>query len=244
MRAKHALLAFVVYLVTQLFCGVLIGVLGGIAYGILHPGFQANSAEFNEYVQTLIMPAAVLTCVPASGLAVALLAFGAFRARREELGLVRASWPWTLGGGLMGVLCGFAFVVVASVYMRVAGHTPEPTGPLSQMAQSESGLLVWMALALLMAPPVEEFVFRGVMLAGLCRSWGRVAGATAVTAIFGLMHMSEAGAFPPAMLVILTVGALCAWFRLRTGSLLPSLLLHMGYNGTLAALMLLGRLLA
>lgn len=242
MRAKHALLAFFVYLGAQIFIGLVVGFCAGFLWALFHQPFAPDAPEFQQFLTHLVAPVTTLFCIPFAGLAVALLALKVFQARRDDLGLVPASWLSILGGGLTGVLAGLAFVVLTAFYVSTQGHEPQATGPLSQMTQTSSGLVVWVIVALLLAPPVEELVFRGVMLAGLCRSWGTTAGAVAVTAIFGLMHIGEAGAFPPAMLVILAMGGMCAWFRLKTGSLLPSWALHTGYNGTLATLILIATL--
>ena len=61
------------------------------------------------------------------------------------------------------------------------GTTYLPTsfrgGPVAKMAASNGmGRAVWAVLAVLIAPPVEELLFRGVMLRGMIASWGGADG--------------------------------------------------------------------
>jgi membrane protease YdiL (CAAX protease family) len=94
----------------------------------------------------------------------------------------------------------------------------------------------------LLAPPVEEFVFRGVLWAGLSRSLPRPLSAVVVCASFILSHVTEARGYWPAWLAISTLAVALLAFRVRGGSLLPAWVLHTSYNTALvvAAYLLIG----
>ena len=77
---------------------------------------------------------------------------------------------------------------------------------------------------------MEEFLFRGVLLTSLARSWGRVLGAMGVTVIFVLMYALEVFQYWPATFAVTVGGVALVWMRLRTGSLFPGMVLHGSYN--------------
>jgi membrane protease YdiL (CAAX protease family) len=127
-------------------------------------------------------------------------------------------------------------VVYVLILTRVAPPDPERTwGPVVQ-AVSAGGpqRLLWVVLAVAIAPPVEEFVFRGVLFQGLANSWGRAKSAVIVTGIFALFHVPETGSYWPAILAITIMAVLVMAIRLRYGSLGPAIAMHMAYNAVLA----------
>jgi len=96
-------------------------------------------------------------------------------------------------------------------------------------------LAVWAVLAVVVAPPVEEFVFRGVLLAGLSSRMRAPVAAFVVTLVFALGHVAEAIHYWPAWVGIIGLGIATAWSRLRSGTLLPAVALHASYNGCIVA---------
>jgi membrane protease YdiL (CAAX protease family) len=89
---------------------------------------------------------------------------------------------------------------------------------------------MWAILAIGVAPPTEELLFRGVLYAGFARSWGARAAAVVTTALFVALHAPEIRGYWPGWMVIASLGALALRARLRTGSLAPAIALHVGYN--------------
>jgi len=85
-------------------------------------------------------------------------------------------------------------------------------------------------LAVLIAPPIEEFLFRGAMFAGFKRSWGQSTAILLVTVTFVLLHAPEAQAFWPALIGIAITAMALAAIRIRSGSLGPPIMLHAYYN--------------
>lgn len=90
------------------------------------------------------------------------------------------------------------------------------------------------ATVVLIAPFVEEFYFRGVLLSWLKRKITAVPAAIASAAIFALLHFRFAahpgleGWIPTG--IIATVGLVNATLALRTRSLWPPFCFHAGYN--------------
>lgn len=87
----------------------------------------------------------------------------------------------------------------------------------------------------LVAPLVEEMFFRGFMFPVFERSLGLVFAVFATSAVFSLVHGMQYGWRWQNLLMLLGVGAVFGTLRARTGSILPSTLVHASYNATLFA---------
>ena len=104
-------------------------------------------------------------------------------------------------------------------------------GPMAKFFRgAPDARIVLVAIALLYAPLFEELVFRGMMLRGMRASWGPTAAGIVVTILFFALHLTETYGYWPAMLAILTFSVVALFARLRTGSLLPAIAAHLGYN--------------
>ena len=80
------------------------------------------------------------------------------------------------------------------------------------------------------SPLVEELVFRGAMWTGFSGSWPAPVAAAAVTAVFVAAHAPQVGWYPAALLNMAALAFCALAARVRTGSLLPAVLMHSGYN--------------
>ena len=128
-------------------------------------------------------------------------------------------------------LQGFALFAVFAVIGGLLPGLPRELGPLARAPQAGTFARgAWTVLVLVLAPPIEELMFRGVLYGGFARRWRpRVAGVV-TTALFVALHATELGTFLPAWLVIAALGALTLRARLVTGSLVPAIALHASYN--------------
>lgn len=96
-------------------------------------------------------------------------------------------------------------------------------------------------MAVIMAPLLEEALFRGVLLPALRRRLRFVPAALLVTVLFTALHAVQTSGYWPPLLVIALVGYLLAYLREASGSLWPPILFHMGFNFTaLLPVLLLG----
>jgi hypothetical protein len=121
-----------------------------------------------------------------------------------------------------------AFLVFAAIYTLLFNP---PTDDLpDQLGADESVLLAVITgiFVIGIAPPVEEFFFRGFLFQSLRNSWGPLLGAIASAAIFSAIHL-QFDKFP--QLVIL--GCALAFVFHKTDSLWPAIMLH-ALNNTLA----------
>ncbi len=80
----------------------------------------------------------------------------------------------------------------------------------------------------LLAPMVEELLFRGAIQGHLTRTWKNPAYAIVVSAlVFGLVHGN-----PKQIPFAFVTGLALGWVYYRTGSLLPSMFMHFLNNGS------------
>ena len=123
-------------------------------------------------------------------------------------------------------------VLVVFVLIPLFPPTPEQASGYLSQAAATPGLvrLGWAILAVGIAPPVEEFLFRGVLLAGFARSWGPAIAATVVTSLFVVLHMLEVQDYWPGLAGIALMAIAALEVRRGTGSLGPAIALHAAYN--------------
>lgn len=138
----------------------------------------------------------------------------------KEVGLVRTSPS----------VAAAAAAVTPALYMLVIlvmGLLPEAW--LEDYAQASAGLNDTGLLAffgtVLAAPLVEEVIFRGLMQSRLARAMPGWLAAVVAALAFGLCH----GQFVWVAYATL-LGLIFGWIRLRSGSILPSLLAHFVFN--------------
>lgn len=117
-----------------------------------------------------------------------------------------------------------SIIVIYSLISRVAPHAVESllSTPVSEVeaATRYPSLATLLELfgALVLAPVVEEFIFRGFLLHRFTEKWGVVRAIIVVSIIFGILHINFFGA--AAFSVVLCV------IYLYTKSIWPSIFLH------------------
>jgi membrane protease YdiL (CAAX protease family) len=150
-------------------------------------------------------------------------------------------WMYFLAG------CGLSiFVAIASSRVKDADHVP-----IQEFFKNRTGALSLMAMAVLVAPLVEETVFRGYLYPVLARitsgvlqffgmefsSATRAGVATSILmtgTLFGLMHAPQLGWTWGLVSLLTLVGVIFTFARAWTGTVLASFLLHLGYNSMIA----------
>lgn len=186
------------------------------------------------------LPAVLTVSYVAAGLAVVPMSLLIFWRRRipnllATLGLRRSadsparsswSWPKAVAGGVgLGVLAAAG----AWAYLAIVQQIPWLRAIREQTEQA--GLMrgsgyVWIAcLAVLAAPPLEEYLFRGLLFRSLQRLMRPGFAIVASAAVFAAVH-------PPISLPpVFCLGIATAWLMRRTGLLAAAIAAHMTYNG-------------
>ena len=140
--------------------------------------------------------------------------------------------------GLLALLAGVPIVFgVNQLTVAIGeflGHPPPESGhklltEFTKLPSPFASALLLLSI-LVVAPALEEFIFRG-MLQSCLRSLGsRWQTITIASAIFALMHYQVA---PVQVLPgLFSLGLMLGWLYERTGSLVPGITLHAGFNLT------------
>jgi membrane protease YdiL (CAAX protease family) len=219
------------------FPDVLLALLGGIAgaiVAVLALGPVSGEIGVRELAATLGAQAvATMTVVAALG------------GRRgsgvwwRDLGLrFRPVDLWGLLGGV-GLQIGVALLVAP--LLRIIDPDP-PRQSIVETAEQMSGVgarLLFIGLVVVVAPLIEEIVFRGMLLSRLRRAmgpWAAIAvSAAAFAALHPLLDPDAIFAAPGLFLIGLVLG----WAALRTGDIGLAIMLHAGVNLTGVLLILL-----
>jgi uncharacterized protein len=240
LTAGRALLVLLLFLGVQLAAGLVIGFVGDVM-GALKGKNVLDPVQREQLLEPLLPYAAMLAGL--MGGAGMLLA--SYRLVREQLHDTSPTGAaWAIGprrGFIQGLGLGMLVALGFAVLVGLSGLRPDPEslGPLARMARTP-GLpqILWLLLALAIAPPIEEMLFRGVLYGGLRRSRGPLQAAIGTTLIFGLLHITEVIHFWPGLGGILLLALAALWFRLRFAAIGPAIAVHLGYNGTIALAML------
>jgi len=202
---------------------------------------SAGSSELADRPDDLAEAATQVSILPlalASSLASLALVYISVVAHHRRpflasIGLTRPSLRGLLASAGFG--CGVNLLGVAVMTIFPYEGSSESLGPLTRLANSGTlGMIIWLALALGMAPIVEEILFRGYAYAGARRSLGAAGAGLAVTSVFLLLHVFETGWYWPALAGIGLLAAVLVILRERTGNLTYCIVCHLGYNATLA----------
>lgn len=198
-------------------------------------GTMSDPRGFENLLQGRLAWLLLLTTAP-SGVFTVILALwlGAGQLRSGEptgYGLVPAASRHLFAGAGTGAAASVLFVLLCLV---VPGPSPAPNSLAALAVGEPFERVVWLLLALVLAPPVEEVVFRGGLLAGFRSRLGRTASFLWTTVLFSLLHLTETLSYWPALIAIPVLAWLLAELRDRTGSLWPPMLAHFAYNAVLA----------
>jgi CAAX protease family protein len=102
---------------------------------------------------------------------------------------------------------------------------------LAQLSKSRGFPRVLFVLCtVFVAPPLEEFVFRGMAFAAVARSFGTLAAIIITTAVFVFMHCADKIHYWPGFVMVACLGLAACWLRLHYRSLWPGIFLHCSYN--------------
>ena len=173
----------------------------------------------------------LIACVAASGVVLLMLRKYLRDARAcEVLGLRLASSEdiaLALASGL----------AIGAFYANLAGFLADtPTVETIPGASSpDASMFAWFLFALVIAPPVEEFLFRGVLQGVIDPLAGQWLTIGAVTDAFAVVHLPETFNSGPALLGVASMAVAAGWFRSQSRSLIPRIAVHLGYNMALAS---------
>ncbi|MBN9091094.1 MAG: CPBP family intramembrane metalloprotease [Reyranella sp.] len=134
------------------------------------------------------------------------------------LGLRPANWKYPVFG-VLGTLA-------LSIGVSQFGLEPQGMKQVIEIVREPKQLAISLLLLAVLAPLVEELVFRGLLYGWIAGRWNSLAAWLISSLVFAAAHVE-----PAHVILVLPLGLLFGWLRRRTDSLLPSLFAHILNNG-------------
>lgn len=234
LRVRHIVAAFVGYLAGQALVW-----LGAVAVVAARLGTGADEEAITRGMK-LVLPAVLPVSVVAGGLG-ALWVLRSWGTRFNSKDLVD-TLALRLGPRrqlLRGMLAGTTLGLVSLVLMPYVPYSPSSPDLIDEFLSSPGpARWSWMLSAVILAPPVEELVFRGVLLGGLAQIWNLRAAAVVSGITFWAMHAPEWLRYWPAAVAIALMTLIVTVLRIRTRALGPPIVAHSAYNLLMASVVL------
>jgi membrane protease YdiL (CAAX protease family) len=124
---------------------------------------------------------------------------------------------------LLGLL--IVMAIIASSLGLQASPPPNNESGGTGMLKVMGSFWLTFVLVVIIAPIIEEIVFRGVLFPAIKRRFGLVAGILFSSLVFTLVHID-----PIQMISVLPLGIYLAVMYHRTGSIYPGMILHATWN--------------
>lgn len=156
--------------------------------------------------------------------------------------VVTREYGHTLAGGLawarlprpvtayvrIGVL-----LAIGSALLAIAFNDPGQRNPMQDLFARRESLWLLAAFGILVAPLIEEIVFRGFLYGALEHRHNSAVALGASTVVFAALHGSQYAWQWPQLGVLVAVGCVFGVVRMKTGSTKASTIVHAAYNGLL-----------
>lgn len=136
-------------------------------------------------------------------------------------GLRASALQFLTGGAVLAVVVSFAGGLFNS----------KQALPIETLLQARISGVLFGVLGVLVAPLVEETIFRGFLYPVVARHLGITAGIVITGTLFGLMHAVQLWGGWGQIALLMMVGVVLTWVRARTGTVAASYFVHLGYNG-------------
>lgn len=125
------------------------------------------------------------------------------------------------GGAVLAVVVSFSSAFLNS----------KESLPIEELLKARVSMLLFAVLGVLVAPLVEETIFRGFLYPIIARRTGVAAGIAITGILFGMLHAVQLWGGWGQIALLMMVGIVLTWVRARTGTVAASYFVHLGYNG-------------
>jgi membrane protease YdiL (CAAX protease family) len=126
-----------------------------------------------------------------------------------------------------------ALLALGSMLASIAiGELDQPS-PMRDMFANRDALWILGLYGILVAPCIEEMVFRGFLFAPLERYHGQWVALLATSAVFSALHGAQYGWQWQRLVLLMAVGCAFGGVRIRSGSAKASAIVHAAYNALL-----------
>lgn len=150
---------------------------------------------------------------------------------------IRWRWPGARQAGrifLAGIVLAIGLLIV-EIWLPA-----NKAFPLEKLFSSPAAAYTLAIFSVTVAPFMEEMIFRGLLFAFFERMAGTLFALISTALLFALIHVPEYWGAWSGIVLILVVGLVCSTARALTKSVVPGVILHVAYNGTLMSLLFVG----
>lgn len=229
-----ALFETFMYYIIYLFSGI-IGNIAAVAVSTVVIGFEyisnhmsAKNAEFFNEVMNLVQSELALGILLAN-MSVLLIYWLAFRSKRIKLSTYTGMRRFNLLSVVAALVAGFVahglVLVVLENLKPVAEVITEYEHKMEWMREGNVFLLL--VVTLIVAPIVEEIVFRGVLITSLQKIITPIGALILTSVLFGVAHGNIVQGIYSFLL-----GLILGFIRIRSGSLLNCIFMHISFNAS------------
>jgi CAAX protease family protein len=149
-----------------------------------------------------------------------------------------AALKWRRPGARRGLRLFLGGITMAFGVLGASSLLPDKKPfPLEQMFNSPAAAYTVAAFAIIVAPFMEELIFRGVLFTFFERHAGLRFAVVSTALLFAALHVPEYWGAWNHVLLILAVGLIFSLARGATDSLAPSVILHVAYNTSLMVML-------
>ena len=127
--------------------------------------------------------------------------------------------------GWRPVVLGVVGTTILSFAVSQIGVQPEGVRQVTDSVRDPAVLIPTLLVLAVLAPVVEELVFRGLLYGWVAGRWGPLPAFVVSSLAFAAAH-----AEPAHIILVLPLGFWFGWLRWRTNSLWPTLITHMINN--------------
>lgn len=195
---------------------------------------QVNEPTVNQILRDLSLNATDALYLLAVLLPLMFLA--SLRTQPDALGQIRWFQPdlWKQVGVALGAYAVY-IPLLAALYAIMVAISPalpvEQTHPIGERLAADASIWQWLwnfTQAVILAPIIEEFLFRGVLFKVLWQRTGRVWLSVFISSyLFAIIHPQ----FLSGLLPLTVLGAILSIVYAHTRSLFPCILIHALHNG-------------
>lgn len=197
--------------------------LGFVAISVLAFAAEAFSPALRKDPTRLALPLQIVFYF-----AIYLGFVAVFRLRYNRPALESLGWRRSNFNLLIAAVVGAVLAIALSALGQLL-RTPE-NNLIDKLVNSWSSFILFALTAVVVAPLFEELLFRGFLQPLLSRTFGLVAGVLITAALFGSLHLFQYSLAWQYALIIFLAGAVFGGVRARTGSVIPSTIMHCCFN--------------
>lgn len=230
LNARIATIILLVYLATQFFCGYSMDAVAGQIAATQ----RIRNPQQVSFISEVLNPTGVFLGFVLSGIVIVVMTSTLIPKQLKDTGPHGAAWvPGRWDAIVKGLIIGLIIGVCDQTFILIAKHyaTYRNLDSFNRMAVTP-GLqqYIWVLVSVLLAPPVEEMMFRGVLYGGYRKSFGPFWAAVLTTFLFVVLHLPSYVHLLSNVIGIVGATLATLWCRLHWKAIGPAIAVHFGYN--------------